>query len=85
MIDQQRGARPMKDSAHHGGMIDSIWRTLHSIEDDTFLEPPQYREGEKGAMYRLDKPLRKVDFYLEQHPEIAFCLLQRVQEPAKRP
>lgn len=52
------------------------WRTFHCIagsnESQIFLEPPQWMEGEGRPVLRANMPLRNVEFYLEQHPEIAF-------------
>ena len=48
------------------------WRTFYCIEDDIFLESPQWKEGERGPVLHASSPLKHVHYYLEQHPEIAF-------------
>lgn len=48
------------------------WRTFYSIENDIFLESPQWRQGERKPILHTTSPLQNVRFYLEQHPEIAF-------------
>ena len=48
------------------------WRTFHCIQRETYLEPPQWREGEHGPILYASSPIKNIDFYLEQHPEIAF-------------
>ena len=48
------------------------WRTLHCINEDVYLDVPQWRVGESGPTLRADMPLHNPKLYLEQHPEIAF-------------
>ena len=48
------------------------WRTLHTIDPYVFLEAPQWTPGERGPLLQGVQPLQNVEFYLEQHPEIAF-------------
>ena len=49
------------------------WRTFHCIGKEVYLESPQWRPGDRGtAILQAESPLQNVDYYLAQHPEIAF-------------
>lgn len=64
----QQGAPPVPHST---------WRTFYCIGDsheahDIYLEQPQWKNGQSGPVLVAESPLRHVDSYLDQHPEISF-------------
>ena len=60
------------DTATNIPIVKQTWTELYSIGDNVFLETPQWKQSGGGPVLYGSKPLQNVQFYLNQHPEIAF-------------
>jgi hypothetical protein len=62
------------------------YQIFHCINDSTYLDEPQWVAGERGPQLHSRNPVRKVDYYLDQHPEIAFVFYKdyKSEAPADR-
>ena len=61
-------------------ILQYMWRTLHCVAGDTFLDPPQWTKGERRPVLHSARPLQNVDFYLDQHPELAFVFFREYND-----
>ncbi|ORX96973.1 hypothetical protein BCR34DRAFT_607469 [Clohesyomyces aquaticus] len=50
-------------------------QVFHQINTTLYLDQPRWDPKEDGSVVLLaNNPIRKIEFYLEQHPEIAFAI-----------
>ncbi|KAL9619294.1 MAG: hypothetical protein Q9160_006059 [Pyrenula sp. 1 TL-2023] len=48
------------------------YKTLYIFDRGTYLNEPHGEPGDRAVSLRASNPLRNTDYYLDQHPEIAF-------------
>jgi hypothetical protein len=49
------------------------FQVFHCFDDATYPDEPHWELGERGPRLRSSNPVRNVDYFLDQHPEIAFA------------
>lgn len=61
-------------------------QTFHYIEDACYLDVPRWKTGEHTPILQARNKVSNADYYLEQHPEIAFCISKEYKSrvPADR-
>jgi hypothetical protein len=52
------------------------FQIFHHVHDGTFLDKPHWEPGEGGPILRASNPIRNIDHYLDQHPEVAFVFFK---------
>jgi hypothetical protein len=69
------------------GVLAYTSKILHSIGSHYYLDEPRWEPTDGGSVVLLaNNPIRNIDYYLDQHPEIAFAIYKEYSEipPADR-
>lgn len=57
------------------GVLAYTGRVFYRIEETTYLDEPRWEPAEGGSVVLMGyNPIRNLDYFLDQHPEIAFAI-----------
>jgi hypothetical protein len=62
----------------------STYKIFHYIDDICYLDEPQWVPGDGTTRLLANNPIRNIQYYLDQHPDIAFAIFKTYLSKAPR-